>query len=406
MRFIHTADWHLGRLFHGVNLVEDQRHVLLQFVELVREERPDAVLVAGDIYDRAIPPPEAVELLDEVLCKLVIELKVPVVLIAGNHDSPQRLHFGSRLLADRRLYVTGTLPKRCESVAFNDSHGPVRVYALPYSEPMAVRECLECNRVTDHDSAMKALVGRIKESHGGGGRSILMGHAFVAGGAECESERPLSVGGAGTVDTGTLEGFNYVALGHLHAPQKMGAREIRYSGSLLKYSFDEAGHSKGIHVVEMDGDGACDVRSVALSARRDVRRIEGRIEQLLEGPQDGKSKEDYLEVLLTDDGPVLDAIGRLREVYPNVMLIRRPERTGTAGLGDRPDIRGKTAMQLFGAFYKHVAGEELSTAQERVFAEVVEKTERELREGPAAPQVKPVKASPAAAGVGAVGVGA
>src|SRR4051794_40817170 len=210
MRFIHTADWHLGRLFHGVHLTNDQHHALMQLVELVKQERPDAVLVAGDIYDRAIPPPEAVELLDEVLCRLVIDLKIPVVLIAGNHDSPQRLNFGSRLLANRRLYVTGNLPAKCESVVFADEHGPVHVYAVPYCEPMLVRQCLECEDVVDHDSAMRALVARIGTTHPSGERKILMAHAFVAGGAECESERPLSVGGAGTVDAASLGGFDYV----------------------------------------------------------------------------------------------------------------------------------------------------------------------------------------------------
>src|SRR3954469_1223090 len=239
MRFIHTADWHLGRLFHGVHLTNDQHHALMQLVDLVKQERPDAVLVAGDIYDRAIPPPEAVELLDEVLCKLVIDLKIPVVLIAGNHDSPQRLNFGSRLLANRRLYVPENLPRKCESVVFGDARGPVHVYALPYSEPMIVRQCLDCEDVVDHDSAMRALVAQIKAVHSNGDRKILMAHAFVAGGSECESERPLSVGGAGTVDAANFGGFNYVALGHLHCPQRIGGGEVRYSGSLLKYSFDE-----------------------------------------------------------------------------------------------------------------------------------------------------------------------
>src|SRR4051794_15399990 len=239
MRFIHTADWHLGRLFHGVHLTEDQRHALLQLVDVVKQERPDAVLIAGDIYDRAIPPPEAVDLLDEILCRLVIDLKIPVILIAGNHDSAQRLNFGARLVADRRLYVTGSLPRTCNPVVIADADGPVHVYSLPYAEPMVVRECVECDDVVDHDSAMKSLVGRIHQSRSPGGRAILMAHAFVAGGAECESERPLSVGGAGTVDASSLDGFDYVALGHLHCPQRIGKGQVRYSGSLLKYSFDE-----------------------------------------------------------------------------------------------------------------------------------------------------------------------
>src|SRR3954463_2098024 len=162
MRFIHTADWHLGRLFHGVHLTEDQHHALMQLVDLVREERPDAVLVAGDIYDRAVPPPEAGELLDEVLCRLVIDLKVPVVLIAGNHDSPQRLQFGSRLMKGRRLYVTGEMPPACEGVVFEDGDGRVHVYGVPYAEPMMVRECLGCDGIEDHDSAMREVTGRIR----------------------------------------------------------------------------------------------------------------------------------------------------------------------------------------------------------------------------------------------------
>jgi exonuclease SbcD len=188
------------------------------------------------------------------------------------------------------------------------------------------------------------------------------------------------VGGAGTVDAGALAGFNYVALGHLHAPQRIGGDGIRYSGSLLKYSFDEASQAKGIYLVEMDGAGACAVRQIKLTPRRDVRRSEGTIAELLKGTGDGRSCEDYLEVTLLDDGPVLDAIGRLRAVYPNVMAIRRPEKTNGAAAGDRPDIRGKTALQLFSAFFKHVTQNDLLPEQERAFVAVVEETERRARE--------------------------
>ncbi|HSI34210.1 MAG TPA: exonuclease SbcCD subunit D, partial [Tepidisphaeraceae bacterium] len=359
MRFIHTADWHLGRLFHGVHLTEDQRYALLQLVDLVRETKPDAVLVAGDIYDRAIPPPEAVDLLDEVLCKIVLEAKVPVVLIAGNHDSPHRLNFGSRLLKDNRLYVTGQMTAAIRPVTFADAFGEVRVYPVPYAEPATVREALGdgAGPCVCHDSAMREVCGRIRAGHEGG-RSIMVGHAFVMGGAECESERPLSVGGAGTVAAGHFAGFDYVALGHLHAPQTIWngerreasndgstptpvesdrgaslvsrsiATQVRYSGSLLKYSFDEADQAKGVYVVEMDGDGRCAVESIHLTPKRDVRRVSGTMADLLAGDGDGKSRDDYVEVTILDDGPVIDPVGRLRQVYPNVMQIKRPERAG------------------------------------------------------------------------------
>jgi len=383
MRFIHTADWHLGRLFHGVHLTEDQSHVLRQFLDVVRDAKPDVVLVAGDIYDRAIPPPEAVDLLDEVLSRLVLDLQVPTILIAGNHDSPGRLNFGARLLAGRKLYVTGTLPARCVAIPFADGAGPVHIYPVPYAEPAVVRQCMECTTINDHDSAMRALCAAIRAGHTDGVRSILVGHAFVAGGAESESERPLSVGGAGTVDASCFDGFEYVALGHLHSPQRISAAgEVRYCGSLLKYSFEECAQAKGVYVVEMDAAGACTSTHVPLVPRRDVRRISGTIAELLRGPADGKGREDYIEATITDDGPVLDAVGRLREVYPNLLNLRRPERELGALSGDRPNVRGMDEPALFNAFYKHVTGGDLSPDQERAFAETVDamrQVEREVQ---------------------------
>lgn len=384
MRFIHTADWHLGRLFHGVHLTDDQAHVLRQLVDLVRDAKPDAIIIAGDVYDRAVPPPEAVELLDEILSRLIIDLKVPVLVIAGNHDSPGRLNFGSRLLAERRLFVTGTLPRTCSAIVLNDARGPVHFYPLPYTEPSIVRQCLECPTIIDHNAAMAALVERVRAVHPIGGRSVVIGHAFVAGGNECESERPLSVGGAGTVDGGCFAGFHYVALGHLHRPQTIGCDTVRYSGSILKYSFDEADGQKGVHLVEMDGDGTCTCETICLVPRRDVRRVSGLMADLMNGPADDASKEDYLEVTLLDEGPVLDAIGRLRERYPNVLSIKRPDAADAAAAGDRPDVRTMKDVELFRAFYAHVTGAELTEGQESAFVSIVDDMNAEQREGASA----------------------
>jgi DNA repair protein SbcD/Mre11 len=382
MRFIHTADWHLGRLFHGASLTHDQAHVLEQLVDLARDVKPDVILIAGDIYDRAVPPPEAVQVLDDVLSRLVIDLKVPVVLIAGNHDSPGRLNFGSRLLAERRLYVTGHLPPRCEPLVLNDRHGPVHIYGVPFAEPSTVRQCLECEGLNDHNAATTAVLDRICENHPAGERSVVVAHAFVTGGRECESERPLSVGGAGTVDASAFAGFHYAALGHLHSPQALAGCNVRYSGSLMSYSFDEVGQAKGVYVVEMDASGACDCKAVPLRPRRNVRRVSGLMADLLKGPADGESKDDYLEVLLLDAGPVLDAMGRLREVYPNVLHIRRLEHeAGAAQASDRPNVRTMDDAQLFRAFYTHVTNNELSADQEGAFATIVDELRRREREG-------------------------
>ena len=398
MRFIHTADWHLGRLFHGASLVDDQAHLLSQLVDLARDAKPDVVLVAGDVYDRAVPPPDAVQVLDEVLSRLVLDLKLPVVIIAGNHDSPGRLNFGSRLLAGRRLYVTGHLPPQCDPLVLTDGHGPVHFYAIPYAEPSTVRQCLECPEVTDHDAAMRAVLGRIRSAHPAGARSVVIGHAFVAGGRECESERPLSVGGAGTVDASCFAGIHYTALGHLHCPQVLGRGTVRYCGSLMKYSFDESDQTKGVHVVEMGGDGACNVETIALRPRREVRRIAGPFAELLAGEAGGDSKNDYLEVMLLDPGPVLDAMGRLRDVYPNVLHIRRPEHEpGSAQASDRPNVRTMDDAQLFKAFYAHVTGGDLSAEQEAAFAQIVDDLRRREREGAAARTEPRAKAEPVGA---------
>ena len=397
MRFIHTADWHLGRLFHGASLTDDQAYLLDQLVDLARDARPDAVLVAGDVYDRAVPPPDAVQVLDDVLSRLVLDLKVPVVIIAGNHDSPGRLNFGSRLLAGRRLYVTGHLPARCEPLVLADGHGPVHFYPVPYAEPSTVRQCLECPQITDHAAAMRAVLDRVRAVHPPGARSVVIGHAFVAGGRECESERPLSVGGAGTVDAACFGGFHYTALGHLHCPQVLSGGAVRYCGSLMKYSFDESDQTKSVYVVEMDGAGACDCETIPLRPRREVRRLSGTMADLLQGAEAGGSKDDYLEVMLTDAGPVLDAMGRLRDVYPNVLHVRRPEHEPGAGAGpasDRPNVRTMDDAQLFRAFYAHVTNGELSAEQEAAFVEIVDDLRRRQREGAALRQEAKGKPEP------------
>lgn len=382
MRFIHTADWHLGRLFHGVSLMDDQAYLLDQLVDLARDARPDVILVAGDVYDRAVPPPEAVRVLDDVLSRLVLDLKVPVVIIAGNHDSPGRLNFASRLLAGQRLYVTGHLPPRCDPLVLKDDHGPVHFYPIPYAEPSTVRQCLERPEVTDHSAAICAVLDGVREAHPLGARSVVIAHAFVAGGRECESERPLSVGGAGTVDASCFAGFHYTALGHLHCPQVLSGGAIRYCGSLMKYSFDESGQTKGVFLVEMDAAGACACEAVPLRPRREVRRVSGLMVDLLQPPPDGESKDDYLEVMILDPGPVLDAMGRLREVYPNVLHIRRPElESGGAKASDRPNVRTMDDGQLFKAFYAHVTNGELPAEQEAAFEQVVEELRRREREG-------------------------
>jgi DNA repair protein SbcD/Mre11 len=368
MRFLHTADWHLGRYFHGASLLEDQAHVLDQFVDLARDEKVDAVVIAGDVYDRAVPPGEAVSLLGDVLERLVVRHGIPVILIAGNHDSAERIGFAGRIFERQKLFLRGTLG-HFDPVVLRGRVGEVAFHPLPYVEPAFARALEGAEAVTDHASAMEHVVARIRGGFRPGQRNVLVGHAFVAGGSESESERPLSVGGSGMVPPQVFDGFDYVALGHLHRPQQAGSVRIRYSGSLLKYSFHEADHDKSVSLVEVGADGICQVNHHPLRPRRDVRVLTGTLEELLaRGAQ--QASDDYLSAQLTDSGPVLEPMARLREVYPQMMEIRfaRVEAPGAAPRASA-DHRRREPADLFRAFYREMAGDDISEAQLAAFEE-------------------------------------
>jgi len=383
MRLIHTADWHLGRIFHGVHLTEDQAYALDQLIDLVRKTKVEAVLVSGDIYDRAVPPPEAVALLDDIVSRLILECKVSVVIIAGNHDSPDRLGFASRLLASQGLHVVGSLPSKPVSITLRDRHGPVCIYALPYAEPPVVRERLGLDDISDHDSAMRSLVDQVRKTHPDGTRSILMAHAFIGGGEESESERPLTVGGAGAINISSFQGFHYVALGHLHRPQKAGDGRIHYSGSLLKYSFSESSHAKSVNLVDMDEKGNCKIERIPLTTQRDVRCVEGYMDDILKGPIKGENKEDYLMVTLHNKGAILDAMGKLRNVYPNVLHIERTYLTTGGELRGKPvDHKKMTEEELFASFFQEVTKEEISEEESSAFSSIVNSMRQREREVP------------------------
>jgi DNA repair protein SbcD/Mre11 len=366
MRILHTADWHLGRTLFEVRLLDDQAYVLDRIVDAVAEVRPDVMVVAGDLFDRAIAPADAVRLLDDVLSRIVIGLGVPVVAIAGNHDGPERIDFGAGLLAAGRLHMRGLPTADCMPVMLEDAHGAVRIYPIPYAEPAMVRAVLGDPAVVCHDSAAAAVCRAIHAVRPVG-RAVLVAHPFVAGGSESESERPLGpVGGAGVVRAATLAGFDYVALGHLHRPQTVsaeGAGPIRYAGSPLKYSASEIGHAKSLTLVEIGAPGTvAQVREIPLTPRRDLRRIEGRIADLMASmPTTGR--EDYVVVRLTDPGPVFDAMSKLRQIWPNILTVERADPVFMGGVGAaRGDHRRQSPEDLFAAFWSEVTGEALDDA--------------------------------------------
>lgn len=358
-------------MFHARSLLEDQAWVLDQLLALVRDLRPDAVLIAGDVYDRAVPPPEAVALLDDVLARIVVDAGVPVVMIAGNHDSAQRLGFGARLLTARGLHVAGLAGREAACVTLSDAAGEVRIYALPYAEPAAVRDAFGVE-LPGHEAALAARLDAIRASHPAHARSVVVAHAFVIGGEASESERPLSVGGSGAVAASVFDGFDLVALGHLHRPQTFNER-IHYAGSLLKYSLSEVTHAKSVSLIELAGDGTVGIEPIALSPRRDLRIVEGQLADLLAQAAADPRRDDYIHAVLTDAGALLDPMARLRQGYPNALALERAvlTRSGEAGAAGQR-LRQLDTGELFADFFKEVAGEALDEDKRRVLNQLLE----------------------------------
>jgi exonuclease SbcD len=388
MRILHTADWHLGRQLHNTKLIEDQAHILGELQALVRAERPDVVLIAGDVYDRTQPPGEAITLLDETLTRLA-EAQVAVVAIAGNHDGPHWVTYGSRLMQERGVYIYGHLQRCVEPLIREDRYGRVAIYPLPYTEPPVFRSKLGDKTLKTHQDGVAWWRSEIERHHPRNTRSVGVAHLFVVGGEESESERPLAVGGADMVDASLLAGFDYMALGHLHRPQRAGAEHVRYAGSLLKYSFSEATHEKSVTLVEMDGAGACTVQQLPLTPRRDVCRVRGSFEHLLNELSMRLSKDDLLQVTLDDTVPVIDAMARLREVYENILHIEQPGLRGfghvagdnAASSGDDTAIDPTTARvdDLFGRFFLEMTGQTLSEEEQQVLAALLEQDDHDTR---------------------------
>ncbi len=366
MKFIHTADWHLGRIFHERYLTEDQAYVLTQFIDLVRDEAPTAVIIAGDLYDRAVPPADAVTLLDEVLVRLA-ELHVPVIAISGNHDSTERIDFGSSFMRKDRIYLYGRAEPETRPVELYDETGPVYICPFAFADPATIRTVFNAPEVRSYAELFAVQAACLRNFVPKGKRSIAVAHAFVAGGTESDSERPLTIGGSAQVPHGVFADFDYTMLGHLHRPQIVGQENIAYSGSLLKYSFSEAEHIKGVDIVEMDAMGRCAKRSVHLTPRHDMRIIEGEFADIMEREEES---EDYLLVRLTDASPVLDAMGRLRKKFPNVLNMELVGAMRKAESREVADIRKVSREDLFAKFIEEMSGTPMTKEEKAIMTEV------------------------------------
>ena len=381
MRFLHTGDWHLGKLFHNRHLTADQRFALGGLVTLAKDRACDAVVIAGDVFDRAVPPVEAVELLDGVLAELALEARIPVVMIAGNHDSPVRLEYLRGLVNRVGLHVVGAVPSDPDAVVIEGADGvSVAFWPLAYTDPETARQTLGRDDIHTHGAAIEAQVDAVRARMDGSVPNVLVAHAFVTSAIESESERPLTVGGTGEVAISLFDGFDYVALGHLHRPQGVGER-IRYAGSLLKYSFDEADHVKSVTIVDVDAGGGTRIEQVPLPVLHDLARLRGTFAELLEADPDGRASEAFVEITLTGDEAVLDPMERLRAVYPNILSLRREYASGgpRASSASRRSLT-RSVPDLFAQFYSDMTKTELTAEQRARFVEVADALDAQSRE--------------------------
>ena len=366
MKFIHTSDWHIGRQFHNVSLLDDQAHVLKQVIQHLRDEDADALIIAGDIYDRSVPPAAAVALLDDVFQRIGIELNMPIILIPGNHDSAERLGFAAKQLRETGLYILSDLDKSDKAVVLTGKSGiSVNFYGIAYNDPEQTRHAFDDDSIKTHNQAHTFLCQRISNNPAfdTNANNVLISHCFVNGAQACESERPLSIGGADNVDYAPMQVFDYVALGHLHSPQFKGDEKIRYSGSLLKYSFSEVKQKKSITCIEVDQQGVFTHRLLPLTPKHDMRILEGELDDLLLA--NDKNPNDYLLIRLSDKHAILDAMGKLRAVYPNVLHLEKIGLQHNSELQTlKREHHKRSELAMFNDFFQQTMGTKLSEKQQ------------------------------------------
>ncbi|EKO3925586.1 exonuclease SbcCD subunit D [Vibrio metschnikovii] len=372
MKFLHTSDWHLGRHFHNVSLLDDQRQVLNQLIDYITLHPVDALLIAGDIYDRSVPPTTAIELLDDVLTRICQQLHTPVIMIPGNHDGAKRLGFAAQHMQSSGLHIISDFTQMLQPVVLSSEQaGEVAFYGMPYSDPEQVRDAFK-NKVSTHDQAHQFLCQQIVDTFNPAQRHVLLSHCFVDGASTSDSERPLSIGGADCVNHQHFLPFDYVALGHLHQPQYKGQDYIRYSGSLMKYSFSEQYHKKGMTLVELNQEGFVSAQPIPLTAPHDMRIIEGELEALLAQGQQDPHADDYLLVRLMDKHAILDPMEKLRKVYPNVLHLEKP---GMLMDSEQPMGRARLArgeLDMFRDFFLEAKQEPLTELQTQAISQVIQ----------------------------------
>lgn len=372
MKLIHLSDLHIGKRVNEISMIEDQEYILTQIIRIIDDEMPDAVLICGDVYDKSVPSAEAVTLFDNFLCRLA-KRKTPVLIISGNHDSPERLAFGNRLMEHAGIHISPVYSGEVKPVTLTDAYGDVDFWMLPFIKPAHVKRYFPDEEITGYTDAVRTAIDKMGVDTSR--RNVLLTHQFVTGAATCESEE-ISIGGSDNVDAGVFEDFDYVALGHIHGQQNLGgSNRIRYCGTPLKYSFSEEHHHKSVTIVELGEKGALKLTLAPLIPKHDLRSIRGTFAQLTDHAfYNGTATDDYLHVILTDEEDVAEAMGRLRKIYPNMMKLSYDNtRTRTNQLIEgAEDVQRKSPLQLFEELYELQNNQPMNDEQRRFTLELIE----------------------------------
>ncbi len=373
MKILHTSDLHLGKKINEVSMLAEQRFILDKILDIVDREKPDCVIIAGDVYDKTVPSGEAVTVFDEFLTTLSAKA-LSVFVISGNHDSAERMAFGSRLMEKNNVYISPVFNGEIKPIKLFDNFGAVNFYLLPFIKAANARRFFEDREIKSTSDAMGAVIENmdINEAE----RNILVAHQFVTGALTCDSEE-ISVGGTDEIDYRIFKNFDYTALGHIHGPQKIGQENIRYSGTPLKYSFSEVRHKKSLTVIEAEEKGSIKIDAIPLEPEHDMREIKGSFEELmLKKNYESTNTADYLHITLTDEEDVIDAIQKLRLIYSNLLRLDYDNtRTRTQrDFTEAADIHLKNPVELFDEFYEKQNGKPMASEQRSYVVEVMEKT--------------------------------
>lgn len=371
MKLIHLSDLHLGKRVNEISMLEDQEYILTQIIQIIDGEQPNAVLIAGDVYDKSVPSAEAVTLFDDFLCRLA-KRNLPVLIISGNHDSPERLAFGGRLMEGAGVHLSPVYSGSVSPVTLSDQYGEVHFWLLPFIKPAHVRRFFPDETVESYTDAIRTAIRHMAVDTDA--RNVLLTHQFVTGAQTCESEE-LSVGGSDNVDASVFNCFDYVALGHLHGPQNIDSNRIRYCGTPLKYSFSEADHYKSVTVVELGAKGELQVHTVPLTPRHDLREISGTFAGLTDRTYSSTAAaDDYLHIILTDEEDIPEALGRLRVLYPNIMRLSYDNtRTRSSQvIGSAEQVKSRSPLDLFEELYQLQNNQPMSEVQRAFAQELIE----------------------------------